>query len=189
MNSYDIDNLAGAIARGAGATPDAPALAIGSGKPRTFALLWEKSRRLAVGLARLGVVKGDRLALLLSGQAEHADAMVACSLLGAPFVSLEAPQSTRNLARLAGWRCKGVIAVDYALPEIVAAREEIDSLRWVIGVCTARGRSTPAQLQALGVRSYAEIAAPDPSSCHFVEARSDTTNVIPLNHRQHLIQN
>ena len=180
MRTTHERNLGSVIARSADATPDALALSIGTGNARTFALLWEKSRHLAGGLAALGVVKGDRIALLLHGQVEHADAMVACSLLGAAFVSLEASRSTQELTQLAGWRCKGVIAVDYALPAIVAAREQIDSLRWVVGVCTARGRSTPAQLQALGVRPYAEIAAPVPSSYRFVDGLPDVSNVFPL---------
>src|SRR4029434_8277136 len=83
-------------ARSARTTPDALAITIGSGKARTFSLLWEKSRHLAGGLAALGVVKGDRIALVLHGQVEHADAMVAWSLLGAGVVCVRARGSRRR---------------------------------------------------------------------------------------------
>ena len=88
--------------------------------------------------------------------------MIACSLLGAAFVSLDPCAGTDEIAEeLAAFACKGVIAADYALAPIVAVRERIDTLRWVVGISTVRGKSTPAQLQARGVRPYAELAATD----------------------------
>jgi acyl-coenzyme A synthetase/AMP-(fatty) acid ligase len=122
----------------------------------------DKAQRLAAGLSKLGIVAGDRIALVTAGEIEHVDAMIACSLLGAVFVSVDPRASTDELAEeLAGFACKGVIAADYALAPIVAVRERIDTLRWVVGISTARGKSTPAQLQARGVRPYAELAATD----------------------------
>jgi acyl-CoA synthetase (AMP-forming)/AMP-acid ligase II len=122
----------------------------------------DKAQRLAAGLSKLGIVAGDCIALVTADEIEQVDAMIACSLLGAVFVSLDPRASTDELAEeLAGFACTGVIAADYALAPIVALREHIETLRWVVGISTAHGKSTPAQLQARGVRPYAELAATD----------------------------
>jgi carnitine-CoA ligase len=169
MNEHSQLTLAGLVAREASRAPEAPASLI-AGTARSHALLWDKAQRLAAGLSKLGIVAGDRIALVMAGEIEHADAMVACSLLGAVFVSLDPRTGADELARkLTTCACKGVIAADYALAPIVAVREQVTGLRWIVGISTARGKSTPAQFQARGVRPYAELAAAEPStrSRHF----------------------
>ena len=59
---------------------------------------------------------------------------------------------------LASVGCKGVIAGDYALPELLAVRERVAGLQWVVGLPTDEGKATTAQLQAVGVRPYGEVA-------------------------------
>ena len=56
---------------------------------------------------------------------------------------------------------------------IAEARNSVESLRWVIGISTTKGRSTAAQLQARGVRPYAEIAATDPPTRAFAGSLPD----------------
>ena len=168
MNEQVELTLAGLVAREASRTPEAPAFLVAGAagrEPRSYGLLWDKAQRLAAGLSKLGVVAGDRIALMTAGEIEHADAIVACSLLGAEFVSLNPHAEADELAHdLSAFACKGVISPDYALSPICALREEIETLRWVVGISTERGKSTPAQLQARGVRPYAELAATDAHS-------------------------
>src|SRR5262245_31053251 len=161
MSDYHELTLAGQVARRADDAPDVLATLTRRGV-RTYRQLWDKAQRLAAGLARLGVARGDRIALVTGNEMEHIDAMVACSLLGAVFVSMKSDDLLAQA--LAACGCKGIIAADYALGRIADARERVDSLKWVIGISTERGGSTPAQLQARGVRPYAEIAAADAST-------------------------
>jgi acyl-CoA synthetase (AMP-forming)/AMP-acid ligase II len=177
MSEYNELTLAGFVAREARRTPEAPAGSVDGAvgrEPRTYGLLWDKGRRLAAGLSKLGIVAGDRIALMLAGELELADAMVACSVIGAVFVSLDPRVDATELAHtLQACGCKGVIAPDYALLPVAVVRERIYTLRWVVGICTEQGRSTPAQLQARGVRPYAEVAAADASARTFAGSNPD----------------
>src|SRR5215471_6816038 len=94
MSEYHELTLAGVVARRATDAPEAPATFTGSVRnTRPYGLLGNKARRLAAGLARLGIDAGDRIALLMGDEVERVDAMVACSLLGAVFVPLDADDS------------------------------------------------------------------------------------------------
>lgn len=75
-----IDNLA--AQHGA-----APAL-FDEDKPVSFAHLAQRSRRLATGLARLGIVQGDRVAVWLPNCSAWIEILIACGRLGAIVVSL-----------------------------------------------------------------------------------------------------
>ncbi len=170
MSDYHELTLAGWVARKAGQEPDAPAR-LTRRKARTYGQLWDKAGRLAAGLLKLGIGRSDRIALVLGDEVEHADTIVACSLLGAVFVSLKYDNSLARALAVCG--CKGIIAADYALAPIAEARNGVESLRWVIGISTTKGRSTAAQLQARGVRPYAEIAATDPPTRAFAGSLPD----------------
>lgn len=177
IKRYDELTLAGWVARQAMSRPTAEATMIGrSPKARVYGVLWERAQRLAAGLARLGIGAGDRIALVTGGELEHADAMVACSLLGAVFVSLDTEASP--IEAIAAGGCKAAIVADYALAPLLDAREHLGSLKWVIGLSTKEGKSTPAQLQAKGVRPYAEMLAADSSARAF--AGSDADGVMEL---------
>jgi len=159
---YDELTLAGWVARQASRAPTAEAtLFARRSKARTYGALWERARRLATGLARLGISGGDCIALVISSEQDHADAMVACSLLGAVFVTLHHDDPMAEA--MAACHCKAAMVADYALTPIIAAREHVESLKWVIGLPTKKGKSSPAQLQARGVRPYAEVLAADPA--------------------------
>ena len=170
MSDYHELTLAGWVARKAGQEPDAPAK-LTRRKARTYGQLWDKAGRLAAGLLKLGIGQSDRIALVLVDEVEHADTIVACSLLGAVFVSLKYDNLLTQA--LAACGCKAIIAADYTLAPIAEARTGVESLRWVIGVSTTKGRSTAAQLQARGVRPYAEIAATDPPTRAFAGSLPD----------------
>ena len=75
-----IDNLA--LQHG-----DAPAL-FDEDSPVSFAQLARRSRRLAAGLARLGIGQGDRVAIWLPNCSAWIETLLACGRLGAIVVSL-----------------------------------------------------------------------------------------------------
>ena len=108
MNEFSELTLAGLVAREASRVPEAPAIPIAGAAgrhARSYGLLWDKAQRLAAGLSKLDIVAGDRIALVMDGEIEHADAMVACSLLGALFVSVDPRAGTDELVEeLAGVR-------------------------------------------------------------------------------------
>jgi carnitine-CoA ligase len=179
MTRYSELTLAGIVAARAESEPDAVAPALFSagappGMARTWRQLWDKGQRVAAGLLRLDVAAGDRIALLLAGRAECVDAYVACSLLGATVVPIGTGSRGDALAQvLAAAACRGAIAADDALSAIGDVRDRVPTLRWVLGVASSDGRSTPAQFQAHGARPYAEVAAADPTGCRFPGSRPD----------------
>jgi carnitine-CoA ligase len=179
MTSYSELTLAGIVAAKAESEPDSVVPGIvgagGSlGGARTYRQLWDKGQRLAAGLLRLGVAPGDRVALLVAERAECVDTYVACSLLGATVVPIDAGSRGDALAQvLAASTCRGAIAADDALPAIGDVRDGVPTLRWVLGVATGDRGSTPAQFQAHGARPYAEVAAADPAQCRFPGSQPD----------------
>ena len=179
MSAYDPLTLAGLIAERAETQPDLDVLTIeGAGvredEVRSYARLWAKGRALAAGLTRMGVAPGDKIALLMANHVEFVDAMVACSLSGAIFVPIDPRTRGDKLAyMLKSSSCKGVIAADYALPNLGQVRDELLELRWVVGLPTDEGKATIATLQAAGVRPYGELAGTDANGTVFPGSRAD----------------
>ncbi|NJD32462.1 MAG: ATP-dependent acyl-CoA ligase [Gammaproteobacteria bacterium] len=167
MPAYDPLTIAGVVSRWAAEKPDFRVLTVeGAGvredETRKYAELWDKGRSLATGLRKLGLRPGDMVATLLANHAEFVDLMVAGSLLGAALVPIDPRTKGEKLTyMLSAANCKGVIAGDYALQELLGVREKVPSLQWVIGIPTDEGRATTAQLQAVGVRPYGEVAGCD----------------------------
>jgi crotonobetaine/carnitine-CoA ligase len=159
--------LAGVIGQRALERPDFIVLTVeGAGvredETRTYAELWDNGRGLAAGLRRLGLKPGDMVGTLLANHAEFVDLMVAGSLLGIAIVPIDPRTKGEKLVYMLGSvGCKGVIAGDYALTELLAVRERVAGLQWVVGLPTDEGRVTTAQLQAVGVRPYGEVAGTD----------------------------
>jgi crotonobetaine/carnitine-CoA ligase len=165
--AYDPLTIAGVVSRWATEKPDFRVLTVeGAGvredETRTYAELWDQGRALAAGLRRLGLKPGDMIATLLANHAEFVDLMVAGSLLGVALVPIDPrTRGDKLIYMLSAAHCKCVIAGDYALTELLAVREKVPGLQWVIGLPTDEGRATTAQLQAVGVRPYGEVAACD----------------------------
>ncbi len=111
-----------------GATPD---------EIRTYAQLDANGRRIAARLRALGLRRGDRFALVMRNHPEFVDAMIAASLGGWVFVPIDPRTPAARLAymlRDAG--CRGVIAADYALGEVVAALAQAPDVQWLLGLDT-----------------------------------------------------
>jgi 2-furoate---CoA ligase len=80
-------NLALSLLYAAEREPDAEAL-VGEEECLTFAQLRERASRVASGLARRDVVRGDRVACVLTNEPETVELYWACQWLGAVFVPL-----------------------------------------------------------------------------------------------------
>jgi crotonobetaine/carnitine-CoA ligase len=179
--TYDPLTIAGVVSRWAAAKPDLVVLTVeGAGvrddETRTYAELWDKGRSLAAGLRKLGLQPGDRLATLLANHAEFVDLMVAVSLLGAALVPIDPrTRGDKLIYMLSAVGCKGVVAADYALTDLLSVRENVPGLQWVVGLPTDEGKATAAQLQAVGVRPYGEVAGADHRGVEFPGSQPETT--------------
>ena len=184
MSHYNPLTLAGVIQQWVSEKPDFKVLTIeGAGvrddETRTYSQLWDKGHRLAAGLLKLGLKPGDMVATLMANHVEFVDLMLAGSLLGVAIVPIDPRTKGEKLTYMilaAG--CNSVIAADYALPEIIAVREKLKSLQWIVGLPTDEGKATTAQLQAAGVRPYGELAAAEYRNEVF--AGSDPDNAMEL---------
>ena len=180
MPAFDPLTLAGVVSRWAAEKPVFAVLTVeGAGvrddDTRTYAELWDKGRALAAGLRRLGLEPGAMVGTLLANHAEFVDLMVASSLLGVAIVPVDPrTRGDKLVYMLASVGCKGVIAGDYALPGMLEAREQVAGLQWVVGLPTDEGKATSAQLQALGVRPYGEVAGTDCRGIEFPGSNPDS---------------
>ncbi len=101
----------------------------------TYARLDANARRIASRLRALGMERGDRFALVMRNHPEFIEAMIAASLGGWVFVPIDPRTPAARLGfMLRDSGCRGVIAADYALGEVLAARRDAPGLRWVLGV-------------------------------------------------------
>lgn len=179
MRAFDPRTLAGVIQHWAATKPDLGVLVVeGAGvredETRTYAQLWERAQALATGLQRLGVRPGDKLGTLLANHAEFVDLMVAAALAGAVLVPVDPRTRGEKLVYMfAAAHCKGVIAGDYALAELLKTRERLPDLQWIVGLPTDEGKATTAQLQAAGVRPYGEVAGCDARGAGFPGSGAD----------------
>ncbi len=180
MSTFNPLTLAGVIQQWVSDKPDFQVVTVeGAGvrddETRTYAQLWEKGQHLAAGLRKLGLKPGDMLGTLMANHVEFVDLMLAGSLLGIAIVPIDARTKGDKLVyMLAVAGCKGVIAADYALPELLAVREKITGLQWVVGLPTDEGKATTAQLQAAGVRPYGAVAGCDYQQASFPGSDPDS---------------
>jgi len=165
--NFDPSTIAGVVQRWAEDKPDFIVLTVeGAGvredETRTYAQLWENGSGLAAGLRRLGLRPGDMVGTLLANHPEFVELMVAAALLGIAIVPIDPrTKGDRLIYMLAAAGCKAVVAGDYSLPALLAVRDEVKCLQWLIGLPTDEGKATTAQLQADGVRPYGWVAGSD----------------------------
>ncbi|MCK9687160.1 AMP-binding protein [Scleromatobacter humisilvae] len=177
---YSELTFAGLVGNRASSHPDLDVLTIEGGgqrpdEVRTFAQLWDAGRRLGAGLRTLGLRQGDRFGLLMANHAEFVEAMVAAAMTGAVFVPIDPRTKDDRLARmLADANCVGVVAADYALGQVLAIRGRLANLKWIVGLSTAEGRSTCAQLEAQGAVSYARLAGTSPGSFELARVAAES---------------
>jgi len=166
--TYSEQVLAGVIANRMAAQPDRAIVTFENGgvRPddlRTYRGLWEQGQKLAQVLIDHGMGVGDHFALLMNNHVEFVDAMVAASISGTVFVPIDARTSGDKLTfMLEMAECKGVIAADYALDNVVKVRSQLPGLQWIIGFETDEGKKPLTSYP--GVAPYADalpLEAPD----------------------------
>ena len=171
--TFSDHTFAGLIGNRAQSSPDLDVLTIDGGgqRPddvRTYRQLWDLGRQLAAGMRRLGVQQGDLIGVLMANHAEFVETMVAAGLLGAVFVPIDPRTRGDKLAyMLEAARCSGVIAADYALPNLAEVRARLPQLKWVAALPTDEGGATSSQLVSQNVVPYADLLDTHP---HGVES-------------------
>ena len=80
------------------AWPERVALYAGRRPFATFASLDTRARRLAAGLARLGLERGDRVAIMMGNRCEYTEIMLACWAAGLCIVPVNAKLHPREFA-------------------------------------------------------------------------------------------
>ncbi len=142
---------------------------------RTYAQLWDNGHRLAAGLRRLGLGQGEKVGTLLANHAEFVELMVAASLLDIALVPIDPRTKGEKLVyMLTNAGCTGVVAADYALPEMHAMRPTLPGVRWVVGLPTDEGKASAEQLHAANIVPYAEVMAGPASENDFPGATADS---------------
>jgi acetyl-CoA synthetase len=160
------------VHRWARETPDAVAILHdrdpGAHAEITYGTLQRKARRLSNALSTLGVVRGDRVAIILPQRPQTVTALVGAFQMGAiavPLSTLFGPEALQQ--RLADSGAKVAIVDDVAVTVVRKLRASLPELRHVIGVGKAEGRSdvswTSALAKAKTSWTMEETAADDPA--------------------------
>ncbi|HSI79889.1 MAG TPA: long-chain fatty acid--CoA ligase [Solirubrobacterales bacterium] len=117
----------------------------------TWTELRERTGRIAAGLARLGVDKGDTVALMLSNRWEFIPADLAAVSLGAVPFSIYQTSSPEQIAYLVGDSGARVAIVEGPfIDRFEQARGELPELEHVIGVDAGGAGASFAELEASG---------------------------------------
>lgn len=124
---------------------------------RSYADLAVRGNRIASALLARDMGRGERFALMMRNHPEFVETMIAASITGAVFVPID-PRTRRDklafMLRDAG--CRGAICADYALAELLAARDGAPALEWVLALETGEETGAPRVADAPGVASLAE---------------------------------
>ncbi len=136
---WNDDTLPSVIEHFAITQPHHPAL-LGKNGTRTYADLWDASRRLAAGLRKQGIGKGDVVAVQLPNIEEFVIAYVAVNLISAIYQPIHLPYRTSELKFLLGHSGArafiGLSRRDDFRPaiEVLALKSVLPKLRHVITV-------------------------------------------------------
>ena len=141
----DFNIAAACCARWAESTPEATALVCerddGSAATHSFAELQRAANRLSNALVRLGVARGDRVAIVMPQRFETAVAHIAAYQLGAiamPLSMLFGPEALAH--RLTDSDARIAIVDESGIANLLASRADCPALRTVLAVGAAAGR-------------------------------------------------
>jgi len=161
MTSFSPLTLAGVVANHSMALGNQPAVTFEGGgaradEVRTYSQLWRGGQRLARALLDLGTAPGEFFAVLMANHAEFVELMIASGIAGTAFVPIDPRTKSDKLAyMLKAAGCVGVVAADYALPNLQEVRLELPQLRWILALPTDEGKQSIADFG--GVRSFDEV--------------------------------
>jgi len=154
----------------------------------TYGEIVARSARLAAALARRGIARGDRVAILLPNGAAWFVATAACARLGVAFLSLNSRLGPKEIGDfLARARCTAIFfdsslrkgAVMRALDEIPA--EKLASVK--LRVCCAVNGGTPDHIVPLAELEACNDVIPDqgmPEDPFFMAPTTGTTSLPKL---------
>ena len=172
-------------------------------RPVAYAQLLDESRRIAAGLASLGVSGGDRVALWLPNVPAWLAAFFACAQLGAIAVAVNTRFRSKELADIVGRSgCKvlvywpGFKSADFAGVLAACAPEDFPSLACVV-VYAEEGDAVPATVIGKPAVPYASLersaplltsaAAPDTGCAIFTTSGTTKAPKFVLHDQQTLV--
>ncbi|QIE56708.1 ATP-dependent acyl-CoA ligase [Pikeienuella piscinae] len=142
--------------------PDRRFLTLTTGAARSFGEIDAASRRLAGGLARLGVGRGDRVLLMLPTSPEFVEAWFAASRLGAIIVSVNTALVGDYLAHIFNDSGASVMVAHGAhVGAIAAVLPDCPGLRAIVEIEAAADAPIPANITRV---AFAEAAAGGPKT-------------------------
>jgi len=161
-------------ARWARETPEAPAVFYEHENGQTlhcnYAELQAQANRLSHALQRLGVGRGDRVAIVMPQRIETAVAHIALYQLGAVAMPLSMLFGPDALAyRLQHSEARLALVDESAITNLLAARPECPALRTVVAVGAAQGR---------GDADWAQLLAREPAQFTALVTHADDAAVL-----------
>ncbi|MGA8383505.1 MAG: AMP-binding protein, partial [Stellaceae bacterium] len=125
-------------------------------QPLSWAAAARDVRRLAQGLRALGIVRGDRVALVAENRPEWVIADLAIISAGAitvPAYVTNTVEDHRHVFASSGARA-AIVSKSSLSARVLAAANQVDSMRWVIVIEPAAG-----QASAVDILSWDEALA------------------------------
>ncbi|HTU31221.1 MAG TPA: long-chain fatty acid--CoA ligase [Solirubrobacteraceae bacterium] len=156
MDGFQL-SLTALVERAERLTPAAPVVARrgdGSTRRMTIGECAGRARRLAGGLAELGVRDGDRVATLLWNQSEHLELYFAVPLMGAVIHTLNPRLSADELSYIAGDAQDRVLVVDESLLPV------LEAVRWSFDHVIVVEGTSPAPPGTIGYEAVISAAEP-----------------------------
>lgn len=131
--------------------PDVPCFVFGDGTEQTFAETNTRVNRLADAMARRGVAKGDKVAIVATDCGGYAELLLACMKLGAVYVPLNNRLADSELLTLLRWAEPSMLFVTSRyLDSGRALLPQVESLRQLIDFDQAEGPEGYEALLATG---------------------------------------
>ncbi len=162
MNTAEFLTIASSIC------PDRPAVVF-EGKKYTFSEINERANRLANALAKLGVQKGDRVAMLQVNCNQYVEAYYATAKLGAIFVPLNFRAKADELTYMLNNSEASLLFVGERYVDLVnSIRPQIPSVKHLICIET----------KPEGMLNYDELLASAPPDEVFTEVTDDDVTIL-----------
>ena len=186
------DTLHSLIADLVARRPDAPAI-IGETETLSFAALDDRVKRVAGGLAALGIGKGDVVSIQLPNLPEYLITYLAVTSLGGVLSTIHMPYGPReaeDLMRHAGSRavvCLGAMKDRSPAGSFLAVKQDLPSLDHVIAVGDAPDGAVPfAQVASADPATVTLPRATDPYLMLFTSGTSASPKGIKVDYRRFL---
>ena len=163
MNTVDFLSISGAIC------PDRAAIVF-EGKRYTFAELNERANRLADALSKLGIQKGDRIAILQVNCNQYVEAYFAVAKIGGIFVPLNFRTKANELTHMLGNAEASVLFLGERYIDLAnSMRPNLPTVKHYVCI----------DGKAEGMLSYEELlASGSPEEKTFVEINDDDPTVL-----------